>query len=92
MIITKVFVINENVHHSLILLVCGYLFICNMQQFRHYKKNGVYVPFSVRLPYIGNLSTAIRFFTIFVLRISPNLNIFGKGRGEGRMKKRKRRN
>ena len=51
-IITKVFVINENVHHSLILLVCDYLLICNMHQFGHYKKNGVYVPFSVRLPNI----------------------------------------
>ena len=38
MIITTVFVINENVHHSLILLVCGYLLIYNMQQFSHYKK------------------------------------------------------
>ena len=37
-IITNVFVINENIYHSLILLVCGYLLICNMQQFSHYKK------------------------------------------------------
>ena len=49
-IITKVFVINENVYHSLIVLVWGYLLICNMQELSHYKKNGVYVPFSVRLP------------------------------------------
>ena len=48
-IITKVFVRNENIHHSLILLACGYLLICNMQQFSHY---GVYVPFSVKLSYI----------------------------------------
>ena len=37
-IITKVFVRNENIHHSLILLACGYLLICDMQQFSHYKK------------------------------------------------------
>ena len=49
-IITKVFIINENVYHSLILLVWGYLLIYNMQELSHYKKNGVYVPFSVRLP------------------------------------------
>ena len=45
-IITKVFIINENVYHSLILLVWGYLLIYNMQELSH----GVYVPFSVRLP------------------------------------------
>ena len=50
-IITKVFVINENVHHSLILqyLYAWLYFDTRMQQFSHYK-NGVYVPFSVRLP------------------------------------------
>ena len=37
-IITKVFVINENVYHSLILLVWGYLLICNMQELSQYKK------------------------------------------------------
>ena len=37
-IITKVFVINENVYDSLILLVCGYLLLCNMQELNHYKK------------------------------------------------------
>ena len=43
-IITKVFVINENVHNSLILLVCGYLLICNMQQFSHYIKKWCLCP------------------------------------------------
>ena len=37
-IITKVFVINENVYHSLILLVWGYILICNMQELGHYNK------------------------------------------------------
>ena len=37
-IITKVFIINENVYHSLILRVWGYLLIYNMQELSHYKK------------------------------------------------------
>ena len=36
-IITKVFVINENVYHYLILLVWRYLLICNMPELSHYK-------------------------------------------------------
>ena len=71
-IITKVFVINENVYHSLILLVWGYLLICNMQELSLYKKNGVYVPFSVRL---HKLSYA--YFSIFGLFIHTLLYVGG---------------